>query len=334
MLKALLRSILLAAFLLPAPSFAEPIKLKLSFISSDRSYHYLAGVKQFVDAVNAEAGDTVQIEVYFSNSLGRLEQQAQLVVGGVADIAFVVPTYTRGRFSDETIIELPGLFRDLREATLVYTRLIAARALRGYDDFVAIGAVATEPESIHTRAPAASLDDLKGKKIRVHSTTQGFALEKLGMAPVFMQVNDISRSVANGTVDGAAAPPTILAEYGVGRILSNHYMIHTSAAALALLMNRKTFDALPAQARDIIRKYSGEWYAARFIETLSAYNASVANQLQSDPRRKVVLPSRADMARAEAAFGTVVADWVRGDPHNRALLEAAKAELARIREGE
>lgn len=334
MLKALIQFIVLASILLPAASLAEPVTLKFSFISSDRSYHYLAGLKQFVDAVNAEAKEIVQIEVYFSNSLGKLERQAQLVADGVADIAFVVPAYTPDRFSDETIIELPGLFRDIREATLVYTRLVAANALKGYDDFVVIGALATEPESIHTRMPVASLDDLQGRKIRVHSAAHGRALEKLGMVPVFWQVNDISSAISNGLIDGAAVPPTILAEYGVGRILGNHYMLRTSAAAVTVLMNRRKFEGLPAQAQNIIRKYSGEWYAARFIETLGAYNAQIVKQLESDPRRKVVFPSPVDMKRADAAFAAVIADSIEGNSRSRALLQAAAAELARIRGNE
>ncbi len=331
MLKALIRTLVLMSVLVSAAAFAEPVKLKLSFISSDRSYHYLAGLKQFVEAVNAEAKGMVQIEVYFSNALGSIQQQAQLVADGTADIAFVVPSYSPERFSDETIVELPGLPRDIREATLLYTRLIAAHALKGYDDFVVIGAFATEPESIHTPAPAASLDELKGRRIRVHSQTQGPALARLGMVPVFMQVDGIFAGISNHTIDGAAIPPTILAEYGVGRILSNHYMLHTGAAAVALLMNRAKFKALPAQAQEIIHKYSGEWYAARFIETLSAYNNSIVKQLQADPRRKVVFPSPADTKRAEAAFAAAADEWAKQDPHHQALLQAAQQELARIR---
>jgi TRAP-type C4-dicarboxylate transport system substrate-binding protein len=203
--------------------------------------------------------------------------------------------------------------------------------LKGYDDFVVIGAFATEPESIHTRAPVASLDDLKGKKIRVHSAVHAPVLQKLGMVPVFMQVNGISRAISNGTIHGAAVPPTILVEYGVGRILGNHYMLHTSAAAVTVLMNRRKFEALPEKARDIIRKYSGEWYAARFIETITAYNAEIVKQLESDPKRKVVFPSAADRERAKAAFAAVIADWIQENPRNGALLRAARAELARIR---
>ena len=84
--------------------------------------------------------------MFFGGALGKAPaQQPQLVRDGVADIAYIVPGYTAEQFPDNAVIELPGLFRDQREASLVFTRLIAANALRGYEDFVVINAFTAEP---------------------------------------------------------------------------------------------------------------------------------------------------------------------------------------------
>src|SRR6185503_14124459 len=171
MLKTLARCLLFSLALLPAAASAtEPVRLKLSFFSSDSAMLYGGGVKPFVDAVNSEAKGLLEIEVFFSGALGKAPaQQPQLVRDGVADIAFIVPGYTAAQFPDNAVIELPGLFRDQQEASLAYTRMIAANALRGYEDFIVITAFTVEPHSIHTRRPIASLDDLKGLKIRVNN---------------------------------------------------------------------------------------------------------------------------------------------------------------------
>ena len=167
----------LCAPVFPAAA-AEPIKLKLAYFSSDRTTTYLATIKPFVDAVNAEAADLLEIEVHFSGALGKdPRQQLQLVLDGTADIAFIAPGYTPERFPDNTLIELPGMFRGIRDATLVYTRLVAANALRGYEDLFVIGAFATEPESIHAKVVAGSLDELQGKRIRANNPAQAAALD-------------------------------------------------------------------------------------------------------------------------------------------------------------
>src|SRR5580704_7467300 len=144
MFRALARCALLWLALLPAASAAEPVKLKMAYFSSDRTTTYLAAIKPFVDSVNTEAAGLVQIDVSLSGILGKNPtQQLQLVLDGTADLAFVVPGYTPERFPDNEVIELPGLFKNMREATLVYTGLIAANALRGYDDLFVVGAFAT-----------------------------------------------------------------------------------------------------------------------------------------------------------------------------------------------
>src|SRR5580700_5057021 len=114
MLKTLARCALLWLALVPAASAAEPIKLKFAYFSSDRTTTYLAAIKPFVDAVNAEAENRMEIEVGFSGVFGKNPAlQLQMVLDNTADIAFVVPGYTPERFPDNVVVELPGLFRSI-----------------------------------------------------------------------------------------------------------------------------------------------------------------------------------------------------------------------------
>ena len=334
MLRAVLRITLIAIWLLPLPAAAAPIKLKLAYLSSDRTLLYLASIKPFVDAVNAEANGLLEIEVFFSGALGKEHtRQADLVRDGKADIAYIIPGY-ENRLSDNAVIELPGLFRDQREASLVFTRMIAANALRGYDEFVVITAFTIEPHSIHTRQPIASLADLKGLKIRANSATQGRTLEKLGMQGIVIPLIQIGNAISTGTIDGAAITPAVLTEFGVGRMASYHYMMQANPPSFAVVMNRKTFYALPERAQDIIRKYSGEWSVARANEILENTNAKAIEQLKSDPRRTVIFPSQTDLVQIQATFKSVINDWVAQDPHNGVLLSTAEAEIAKLRLGQ
>ena len=322
-----------AATLVPVAAAAEPINLKLSYFSSDRSLLYTAAIKPFTDAVNEAAKDLVHIDVHFSGKLGGIGQQAQLVQDGTVDIAFIVPGYTPARF-DNGVVELPGMFRDGREATLVYTRLIAAGALRGYEDFLVIGAFATPPETIHTRTPAISLADLKGARIRANNPVEVAALEKLGMAGVLMPVNQTADAIAGGKIEGAAIPASPLFEFGIGRFATNHYLLGFGVAPLAVVMNRKKFESLPAAAREVILKHAGEWTAVRFADSYEADNVEQVRKLRADPRRKVTDPSESDIRTARAAFQSVTNEWLARDPRNAVVLATAQAEISRLRASE
>jgi TRAP-type C4-dicarboxylate transport system substrate-binding protein len=335
MFKTLMRCAVIALALLPIASAAEPIKLRLAFFSSDRANVYLAAIKPFVDAVNGEAKGLIDIEVYFSGALGKSQaEQAQLVVDGKADIAFVTPGLTPDQFPDNTVVELPGLYRNMREATLVYTRLTAADALRGYEDFFVVGAFTSEPQSIHTRRPVASLDDLKGLKIRANNPMQAATLAKLGMLPVIMPLNQIANAISAGIIDGAPMTQTILFEFGISRVATYHFFLGIGGSPLAVLMNRKKFESLPPQAQQIIRNYSGEWTAERFIKNFDVVNVQMMEHLKSDPKRTVVFPSKSDMERADAAFRAVTEETMDKSAHSRELLRAAKSEIAKLRASE
>jgi TRAP-type transport system periplasmic protein len=332
MIKVLAQCALFLFALLPARSVAEPITLKLAFFSSDRSLTYRGAIKPFIDAVNSEAKDLIKIDLYSGGILGKeIAQQPQAVLDGAADIAFIVPGYTPDRFPDDSVLELPGLLTNIREGTLVYTQLIAANALKGYEEFFVIGAFVTEPESIHSRAPINSIDDLKGKRIRVNNMGEGAALEKLGVVPVLMQITQISDAISKGSIDGAAVSISPLSDYGIKRVAVSHYFLETSGAPLALLMNRKRFDALPRPAQDIIRKYSGSWVAERFIETYEIAVAQVMEQLKSEPNRKLTFPSQMDLDIAHAAYKAVIAEWAAVSPHHRELLKLVESDIAVLR---
>jgi TRAP-type C4-dicarboxylate transport system substrate-binding protein len=331
-MKALLRCAAIAVALMPPVAGSEPIKLKFAFFASDGEFSYRSVVKPFADAVTLAGKGIVEVEPFPGGVLGRsVAEQAQLVRDGVADIAWVNPSLAPKVFPDNSVVELPGLFRDSTETSRVYARLVLAEALRGYRDFFVIAAFGTGPLGIHMHTPMGSLDDLKGRKIRTLSDTEGSVLKGLGMAPEVMPINRAAEAINRGTIDGATAVPSVAMDFGIARFATYHYLLDLGAAPLLIVMNRKKFDELPKQGQDVIRRFSGEWTIARHIETTESYEASILEQWKSDPKRKVILPSPPDLASARAAFATVTEAWTSQRPRNRELLDRVHAEIARLR---
>jgi TRAP-type C4-dicarboxylate transport system substrate-binding protein len=323
-----------ALIALPVITLAEPVKLKLAYFSSDRNHLYRSGVEPFVNAVNAAGKGRVEVEVYLSGKLGAdLTKQSQLLLDGTADIAYIVQPYERSAFPDSQIIELPGLYRNGREATLVFSRLVATGMMRGFDNFYAIGTFASEPENFHTRPPIASLAALKGKRIRTNNDTEDDIIHRLGATPAFVPINETAIAISSGKIDGAMVPPVPMIDFGIGRVAPNHYFLKTSCVPQSLLMSRKRFDSLPSDVQAIIRKYSGDWFMDNYNRVNEASTAVVMSQLESDPHRKVVFPSKADMQTADAVFKSIVDAYVASDPHHAELVDAARTALAKTRSG-
>lgn len=329
-LTALARLAMMGLLVLPAA--AEPIKLKFSFFTSDRSTTYQTKIKPFVDAVNADAEHLIQIDVYFSGAISPDPAvQARLVADGAADFALAVPDFTPDEFPDTAVMELPGLFNNEREGTYVFTRLVEAGMLKGYMNFFVVGAFLSQGESIHSRKPIPTLEYLKGQTIRTSTRIHAETLQKLGAIPVRLPINRATAALAEGKIDGATFPPVILFEFGFGRVTSNHYMLRLGAVPTVILMNLEKFASLSPAAQAVIRRHSGKWLSDFASSDLDAKNNEVQERLKADPGRKVVHPSASDLAESQRAFDTVVNEWAASSRRNRELLDFVRAELTKFR---
>jgi len=332
--RAALRIGLFAALLAPSLAAAAPIELKLSFFGAEQTDTFRYGVKPFVDAVNAEGQGVLTIKVYPEGKLGKnVAEQAQLVLSGVADIAWVVPGQTPYRFPDNEVLEMPGLFRDVREGTLVYTRLIAAGALRGYSDFFVIGAYGSAPSIIHSRKPVRSLADIKGLKIRTNNPMEAETASRLGAVPTVMPVSMLADALARGAVDAAIVSPTGLFQFGAAAAARYHYLLTIGTAPLLVVMSERRFEALPAPAQALIRKYSGEWTAARWIDSFSASERASLDKIKSDPAHTAVTPSPADQKIAQDIYAGLLQGWAARSAGHARIVAAIEAELAAFRAG-
>jgi TRAP-type C4-dicarboxylate transport system substrate-binding protein len=329
-----LRCATIAFVLLPWAALGAPIKLKLAYFTSDQTRAYTLAIKPFIDAVSADEDGGLLIEPYPGGALGKdPAQQAQMLRNGVADIGYVVLGAEANEFRDHAVMELPGLFRDMPEATWVNTRLLASGILQGYEDFFVIASLATEPEGIHTRVPVASLADLRGKRIRANNPIEASALAALGMSPVVLPIVKTPEAIGRGTIDGAATAMGPLLDFGLGRAVTYHYFLRLGPSVRSILMSRAKFESLPKAGQDVIRRYSGTWLTQRAIDAFEPRTAAQLEQLKSDPQRTVVFPTEAEIATAKAAFRAVRSEWADASPHHRQLLNAVEAEISKYRSG-
>jgi TRAP-type C4-dicarboxylate transport system substrate-binding protein len=165
------------------------------------------------------------------------------------------------------------------------------------------------------------------------SAIEGDLLRALGMVPMQVQVNQIALAISDGSLDAASAAPPPLFEFGISRVTRYHYIAPLGAQTLTLLMSRKSFDGLPADAQAIIRKYSGDWMAKRHIEIFGADSSDKLERLKADPLRKVVYPTAAEIDAIDAVARSVTDTWLAQEPRHRLLFDKMQAELAKVRSG-
>jgi TRAP-type transport system periplasmic protein len=309
--------------------------LKWAVFTPDSEVTFRTVMKPYAETVQRETSNAVVFDLFPNGALGRNPgQQPQMLLDGVADVAWVIPSYSPGRFPDTEVLELPGIFKDLREASLVATAMSARKALHDYGDFYVIGLWGTAPYSIHTNFPVNSIADLKGKTIRASSKNESAALRAFGAVPVGMPVTEIPEAISRGTISGTTSHLSPFFDFGLDRVTNNHFFIGLGVVPLCVLMNKRKFDALPRSAQAVVERNAGPALTKVWIESITSYNAANLEKLKSNPKNKIVFPSQEEIDKAQALLTPVREQWVAASERHKELKAALDTELAAVRNGE
>lgn len=321
-------------FALSVSANAEPVKLKLAWVFTDKEISFQSGPAKFIKAVNEdpEAKGIIEIAAFANGSLGRVpSEQPQLVDDGIADIVHISPSYSPGRFPELEVLELPGLLKDMREATMVFTSLVASGRVKSYGNFVPLLTVGNPPFIVHTVQPINSLADLKGKKIRSSGVTLTSTVRALGAVPVGLAISELAESLGRGTIDGLTTQLTVVYDTQLDRLVNNQYVLNTGGFQVTMLMSKKKFDSLPAQAQRVIMRHSGKVLNEQYMQGVEQYTKTLNETIKADPKKKVVIPSAADQKTADDAFRSVQDVWIQRRPENAELFKFVQSELVKIR---
>lgn len=306
--------------------------LKWAVFTPDSEVTFRTVMRPFAETVQRETGNAVVFDLFPNGALGRNPgQQPQMLLDGVADLAWVVQSYSPGRFPDTEVLELPGMFKDIRESSLVATGLAKNNVLKDYGDYYIVGLWGTAPYSIHTNFPVNSIADLKGKTIRASSKNESAALRAFGAVPIGMPVTEIPEAISRGTISGTTSHLSPFFDFGLDRVTNNHFFIGLGVVPLAVLMNKKKFDALPEASRAVIERNAGYALTKKWIDSITSYNAANLEKLKSNPKNKIVFPDQAQLDEAQKLLAPVREEWVAASERHKELKAALDTELAKVR---
>ena len=333
MRKMLLAASALAALTLAAGAGAQE-KLKFAVFTPDNEMTHQIVMKPWVARVNKDAAGAIAIETFPNGALGRNPGlQTKMLQDGIADIAWVIPSYTPGVYLDDDVFELPNIIQDSIEGSVAAWRLLRKGMLRGYDQYHMIGLFVSAPYTFHTNYKVTAAADLKGKKIRAVGTVATESIKALGAVPEGMPFPQIVEAISRKIIDGTTGHPIAIHDFGVVRVTNNHFLGKIGTVTLGIFMSKKKFESLPAPAKAAIEKHKGEALSRAFGKMSEDRNKELIAEWKKDAKRTVTEPGKAETAAWDKVLAPVVSGWEAKDARNKALLAALRQELANVRAG-
>jgi TRAP-type C4-dicarboxylate transport system substrate-binding protein len=306
--------------------------LKFAVWTPEKELTYQTLMKPFAEAVTADAGGTLKIEMYPNGALGRNPAgQLKLMQDGVADIIWTIPSYHPDRFPDNDVFELPGIIQNGKEGSYAAWQLYEKGLLRGYEDYFVVSLIQAEPAAIHTSFPVRRLEDLRNKKIRTTGRVQTDAAKTFGIVPVFLAITEVTESISRGVIDGAITQPLAADDFGIARVAQHHYIVPFGSTTLCILMNKKKFESLPQKAKDAILKHRGMPMSLSWGKTQGEATERVIQKWQSNSRGAVVIASANDKAQFGKLTEPLIDAYAKEQANGTKLVSALSAELEAFR---
>jgi TRAP-type C4-dicarboxylate transport system substrate-binding protein len=307
---------------------AEPMVLKYATFEPPKAFAIREIWQPWVDEMNKAGEGMFKIELYTGGTLNRNPtKQLNIVRDGVAEIAFVMPSYSPGTFMDDSVVEVPFVAGTALQASIAIHRLFKKGLLRNYDIVVPLMVAAAQQYAVHSTFPVKVPQDLNGKKVRSTGKMQHYMAQAYGAAPVGMPVTKIAESMSRGLIQATTNEWNAVRTFKIDGVAKYHCMLPLGTVSFLLAMNKDTFSKLPPKAQKIFidkQEATARLWGSQMDKSLNEYY----KKIQKDPDHHVYKPTAAELAEWKKVLTPAIADWMKGDPKRGNLLEAYKKEVA------
>jgi TRAP-type transport system periplasmic protein len=264
---------------------------------------------EWAEMVNRDGAGVVKVTVFW-NTLGNAATVYDNIKNGVADAGWVLQPLVPGKFPKTSVVELPGLFKSSEEASTALWKLYESGFLKDeYDEVRPLAIVPMTGNRIHTKVPIDNVAALAGKKYRVAGRTLGDVIGALGGTGIQMAWTDIHQSLEKGVIQGTLSPWNDFVPAKFPEVTKYHLDHDFGMIAGLVAMNRRAYDALPANAKAIVDKHSGMALTLWLSREADKNMAMNREQVAKSPGHQVFTLPPAEAAQMQARFKPVVESW-------------------------
>jgi len=275
--------------------------------------------------IEQRTGGRIKIDVFPGGTLTSAKDCYDGVVKGISDIGMSCFAYSRGRFPIMETVDLPLGYPSGAVATQVANQFFHVMQPAELSDVKVLYLHAHGPGLLHTKKPVAKLEDMRGMKIR----STGFSakvVEALGGSAVAMPQPDTYEALQKGVVDGTFTPIETLKGWKQGEVVKSttDCMGIGYTTAMFVVMNKNTWNSLPADIKKIFEDVSSAWITthAQLWDKLDAEGRTFSTGLGN----QIIQLSAEENARWTKAVAPIIEEFremlnKNGHPGDRAVSE-------------
>jgi TRAP-type transport system periplasmic protein len=265
-------------------------------------------IEQFKKDVEAATGGKLIVEVFPAMQLGGAQENVTQVRAGTIMMTWVGMAFLSRTVPELEAVSLPFMYPSREVAYKVMDGPIGTLIDQKMADkgFIALGFMELGPRQVtNSVRPIKTMADLKGLKIRLQPNETHLAtFRALGANPIAMDIREVYSAMEQKVIDGHENPYALIVDsrfYEVQKYVSNtaHFFDF-----IAVVANRKKFEALPPDFQKAIRTAMQKAVASQRIAATKADTTALA-ELQKKGMQYDAMPPAEREAMRKATAGVV-----------------------------
>lgn len=254
--KALIRTAVAAAISLfsAGQASAQEVTMKVGSATINDAQH--EWMKQFKARVEKASTGRIKVDIYPASQLGPIPRLIEGLQLGTVE-AFIGPTdFFVGVDPRFMVYGAPGMFRDRAHAGATLQdpaireplmSLADGRGIKGLSAFV-LGTPA-----YLARKPIRSLEDFKGKKLRINaSEVEREAVQRLGASATPMPLSEVIPAMQTGVIDGTRSVPAVYVTFKYGDLAKTMTVTGDSFLVTYVGISKLWLSRLPQDLQKVI----------------------------------------------------------------------------------
>ncbi len=283
-------------------------------------------------SVEKESGGTIHYKVYPSQQLGKAFDHYDMARDGIADLTYINPGYTPGRFPIIAAGELPFLMSNAKGGTVALDEWYRKYAAKEMKDVKFCLAFVHDPGALHMVDKKVVVPgDIKGLKIRPAQGTIAEFVRLLGGTNVQASAPEVRDVLARHVADGVTFPWGSIVLFGIDKVTKYHLEMPFYTTTFALVFNKAKYNEMDAKQKKAIDDHCNKEWALKIAAPWADFEHNGIAKIKAEPGQNVYAPTKAQVAMWEKAAAPLTAKWEaqakKAGVDPKAVLNELKADL-------
>lgn len=216
--------------------------------------------EDFCKEVEKRSEGQVKFDYYPGSSLLSGNQMADGIAEGLADVGYFNIAYKPGVFPATEVACLPPAYPSAFISCHVMDDFWRKFQLKELEKYHVLVGASIGPHTLFTNKPIRSLEDFKGKKLRIVGRGADI-IKLLGGTPVASPAPEVYDSILKGVLDGAMMSMDAADNWKLAEIVkfATDATGISNMASYYIAMNKNSWDKLPKNLQAIIDAIALEW---------------------------------------------------------------------------